>query len=229
MKRANFNPFRGGKILGKKQYLLADIIAHAAETFIDELLGEETDRIVLKEQADSTAEAFFDKRTENRTASAESAVSEAKTFVVLLHKWRFYKDGFSRACHQVHISKRTAENLMALLRFAEMNPRAFKQLARLGRTKLYHIAHLPEETILQLKLRKLKAMTDRELLEYLRKIAPVRKRKRIPGLRRRLLEALEIVENERLMLGLGRDEVALTMKKTQELFGKLKKVRDKAA
>lgn len=229
MKKAEFNPFRGGKILGKKQYLLADIIAHASETLIDLLQGEETDPFILKEQADSTAEGFHGKRAENRSASAQSALTEAELFIGLLHKWRFHRDGFARACRQLNISKRTAENLMALLRFAQINRSAFNHLAKLGRTKLYHIARIPEEDLQQLDADKLGEMSERDLLEYLRKIAPVRKRKRIPGLRRRLLEALEIVENEKLVLGLGRAELDVAVQRTQELFGKLKKLRDKAA
>jgi hypothetical protein len=229
MKRADFNPFRGGKILGKKQYLLADIVAHAGEKLIDLLQGEETDPIILKGQADVTAGEFHTERSKNRAASAKTALEEALLFVALLHKWRFHRDGLTRACRQLDISKRTAENLMALLRFAEINREAFDHLARLGRTKLYHIARIPEADLTRLKVKKLQKMTERELLEYLRKIAPVRQRKRVSGLRRRLVEAVEIAENERLILGYGKLELDRLVKKTQELFAKLKKARDKAA
>ena len=229
MKVAENNPFGDGTILGKKQYLLAALVAHAGKWLVNQLKGRETDPIVLKGQADATADNFHEERAKNRSASAQTALHEAEILVVLLHKWRFHKDGFSRACRQLHISKRTAENLMALLLFAEVNPPAFEHLSSLGRTKLYHIARLPQEDLERLNVRKLKKMTESQLLEYLREIAPVRKRKRIPGLRRRLLEALEIVENEKLVLGWGRAELDLLVNKTQELFGKLKKARDKAA
>jgi hypothetical protein len=48
-------------------------------------------------------------------------------------------------------------------------------------------------------------------------------------LRKRLVESVEIVENERLISGYGRPEISFAIQKTQELFRKLKKARDSTA
>lgn len=44
---------------------------------------------------------------------------------------------------QVHLSARTAANLLALSRFHASQPDSFKQLSRLGLDKLYRVAELP--------------------------------------------------------------------------------------
>ncbi len=229
MKRMKDNPFRDGKILGRRQYLLAGFLARAGEAFFDAVYGEETDPVKLAELDQANGDEFQEVRVKDRTASAESAVEQARLVSLLLCRYEGRKGGLEHVCRLLGISARTAENLVALGRLAAVNPRAFRRLARLGRTKLYHVARLPEEDLERLDVRKLQGMSEREMLAYLREVAPVRHRKRVSGLRRRLIESVEIVENERLMLAYGNAELDVVIEKTQELFGKLKKVRENAA
>jgi len=229
MKRAKDNPFRDGKILGRRQYLLADLVARAGEAFIDEVCGEETDPVKLRALDQGNCDSFQECRIKDRTDSAECAVEQARVVSLLLCRYEGRKGGRQHVCKLLGISERTVENLVAVGRLAAVNSAAFRRLARLGRTKLYHVARLPEETLLELDVRKLQRMSEREMLAYLREVAPVRHRKRISGLRRRVMESVEIVDNERLMLAYGKAELDLVIGKAQELFAKLKKVRENAA
>ncbi len=229
MKRAKENPLRGGKILGKRQYLLAGLVARAGDAIIDAVHGEETDPARLAEFDRENGDEFQECRIKDRTSSAESAVEQARLVSILLCRHEGRRGGLQHVCKLLGISERTVENLVALGRLAAVNPTAFRRLARLGRTKLYHVARLPEETLQMLDVPKLQRMTEREMLAYLREVAPVRHRKRVSGLRKRLIESVEIVENERLMLAYGKAELDVVIEKTQELFGKLKKVRENAA
>jgi hypothetical protein len=191
--------------------------------------GEETDPVKLAALDQANCDSFQESRIKDRTDSAESAVAQARIVSLLLCRYEGRKGGLQHVCQVLGISERTVENLVAVGRLALVNSAAFRRLARLGRTKLYHVARLPEKTLLRLDVRKLQRMSEREMLAYLREVAPVRHRKRISGLRRRLMESVEIVENERLMLAYGKTELDVVIGKTQELFGKLKKARENAA
>jgi hypothetical protein len=166
-------------------------------------------------------------RTKDRAASARAAVREAKQLVHLASLTG--KANWEEGCRVAGISRRTADNLLALLVFSERHPKLFKTFACLGRTKLYAIARLPKDLLDTLdpesevsvgdaELR-LKDLSDRELLAFLREVWPVEVRKRMPTpLRKHVLACREILATPSRVSQIGLGELKTVARETQELF-----------
>ncbi len=173
------------------------------------------------------------KRTKDRSASARAAVREAKELAHLatLTGTANWEEG----CRIAGVSRRTADNLLALLVFSERHPKLFKLFACLGRTKLYAIARLPKELLDSMSpememsagddVVRLKDLSDREILAYLREVWPVEVRKRTPTpLRKHVLACRQILATPSRASQLGLRELKVVARETQELFRDLQDV-----
>jgi hypothetical protein len=203
--------------------------------FVDTVRAVIHDPEAREQAAHKQACAVHKTRQKDRTASAYAAVREAKELLKLaVLRW---KCDWKRACTMAHLSERTADNLLVLLAFyqQEKDPNTddglFGLFAKLGRTKLYHIARLPRALLKTLtpetpvtvgtKTVPLAYLSDRELLAFLRTLAPVPRRKQISGLRKNLAKCLAFVDDDAKMAAITANERALVRAKTQELFRKV--------
>ncbi len=239
MKLAKDNPLRGGRIWGKRPGGPPGLLVEVLEWVIDETTGDETDPRKIEKNRERTKAGFRVARRKSRAASTNGAVEEATTLMRHYRHWRHEKGGWPRACASLGISVRTGENLVALLDFWKKHRRLFQHYAPLGRTKIYHLARLPERALRELKPSrvvtvgdrtcKLSELTDRELLACLRRVAPVKQRKRRSKLRHHLLKSLEIARDNRLIGAYTKPQLESAVETTQELFTKLKKAAENAA
>lgn len=227
------NPFRGGKFLGKRIPLLAGLLCLAFEKLIDYVEPPE-DEGVERGKTARDAMKFRKRRRKSRSASAYEALEEAKRLVKVYRDARYGTDPqkWAEACRECEVSVRTAENLLMLARLWAGWPELFRVFSCLGRTKLYHIARLPAVVLESMRPRmkveveegrtvELREMTDREMLRWLRKVAPVAQRKRVTGLRGMVTRCLEMATKEGTLESMGRVPLRETARKTQELFGVL--------
>jgi hypothetical protein len=169
-------------------------------------------------------------RCEDRSASAYAAVKEAEALTALacLTGTANWEEG----CRIAGVGTRTADNLMALLLFSWRHPDLFKTFACLGRTKLYAIARLPLELLssmdpeMAVNLDKegrttvrLRDLSDREMLAYLREVWPVNRRKRVASsLRKHVLAGRAILSSPARAGKIRLEELKAAARETQELF-----------
>jgi hypothetical protein len=239
MKRAKDNPLRGGRIWGKKLGGPHGLLLQVLEWVIDVTTGEETDPRKIERNRESTGTGFHEARRKSRAASAKGAVEEARKLMHHYNNWKGERRGWQRACASVGISVRTGENLVVLLDFWKNHRKLFDHYAPLGRTKIYHLARLPENVLKELspsrvvtvgeRKCRVDKLTDRELIAHLRTVAPVSQRKRRSKLRHHLLKSLEIAGDTRLIGAYSRPQLESAVETTQELFAKLKKAAENAA
>jgi len=239
MKRVRDNPLRGGRIWGKRLGGPHGLLLQVLGWVIDVTMGEETDPRKIERNRESTGTGFHQARRKSRAASTKGAVEEAKNLVRHYNNWKHERRGWERACASVGISVRTGENLVVLLDFWKNHRKLFDHYAPLGRTKIYHLARLPENVLKEMgpsrvvtvgeRTCRIDKLTDRELIAHLRTVAPVKQRKRRSQLRHHLVKSLEIVGNARLIGAYSRPQLESAVETTQELFTKLKKAAEKAS
>jgi hypothetical protein len=235
-RKAARNPFRGGRFHGKRLPPVAERLGGTLPLLVDPA--------AVPDEAQLTRDinGFLALRVKDRSKSAFEALEEAKRLVKVFHGVDFGTDPerWVEACRRCRVSVRTAENLLMLARLGVEFPAVFAMFARLGRTKLYHIARLPAETLEGMSptqavtladgtRRTLRELSEKELLAWLRDVAPVAKRKRISGLRRLVVRCLAIASSGDRLDRMEPTEVKEIARKTQELFGLLSRAVRKPA
>jgi hypothetical protein len=119
----------------------------------------------------------------------------------ILHKGRLVlemrllhgKCAWEGVLRELHISRRTAGNYMALYLFSANHPDLYERFRRLGPTKLYRLARIAPDRLKHVTLEtpvstkdgtvSLGAATDRQLESFLREMFPARRRTRAEKVR----------------------------------------------
>jgi hypothetical protein len=229
-----------GRLHGKNFPVAIQAAGEIAGAFVEKVRRIIHDSDKREEATHRQACVVHKMRVEDRTESTYKAVAEAKELVKLaVLQW---KGDWKRACAMSHMSERTAQNLLVLLAFYQKyhDPKSnplipdpeddglFGVFAKLGRTKLYQIARLPDKKLRELdpemtvtvgvKTVPLKFLSDRELLAYLRTELPVNERKRISGLRQLVTKCVLIVDNPSKISKIGAPDLREVRDQAQEIF-----------
>ncbi len=147
-----------------------------------------------------------------------------------------YRKAHGRGCYQpflrdISVSPRTANNLICLAFFRWRAPRLFERLSCLGPTKLYRLAVLDDsrnggldpDGIVTFDGRqiRLRYLTDRELILYLRARFPVASRPRWPRVRQATLNVRTMLENFPTTEVVEQDELLLIRDAAQAVVNRL--------
>jgi hypothetical protein len=238
MGRRRENFFRNGKVVGLKTRPLGPgaVISKVGEVISDkrnEKLDERDRKEAIKraERVEKATEELRVLRETGQSLVAMQAVKEAEKLHEIAEDTGEHGKEWREACRRAGIHPRTAENLLHLWTFYDEDKRTFEALASLGRTKLYQIARLEKEQRPTLRPKMIvevdgqkkavEDMTCAELTQHLRVVCPVGKRKRRTGLRKRVMESMDIARDARKMATYSRFELEFVTKKMQILLGKL--------
>lgn len=156
-------------------------------------------------------------RHQRRIRASEEAASDGQTLLQL--RALAGPGRWSAVLADVGISRRTAQNLIALALFARKSPELFGKLKILGPTKLYRLARLnpgaldglhPDSDVdVDRGSVKLRNLTDRELEAFLKKRFPEAKKPAWPEVRSALLKIQRSLREPRALDGAAQIDMEL--------------------
>lgn len=213
--KAELKDMELGRLFGRKMPFLPRVMMK----FVAMAVRETKERLNRAERREDIwrghARKVKKKRDADYTRSAEAAVEEAKELV-----YTYVSAGepnWPEACREMEMHERTAQNMMALLALQTQFPEVFKLFAKLGRSKLYMLARMPEEVLKELKPDQEVEIGDRtvtladlsakELKWYLKQRCPRASGKRVSALKRHIEKCAEIVDRPVKNLRMERGEL----------------------
>jgi hypothetical protein len=172
----------------------------ATEKFVQKL----EDRIADPTNAiENGIDDWTSRQQKRRIREADEAVEDGLE-IIRLRKLNGAK-GWPLILKRLRISRRSAENRMALALFATQYPELYERFKSLGPTKLYRLAvihpshlrflHLEDEVETERGKVLLRQLRDVELIDYLRRLVPIEQRSLARRLRSRAAQLARMVNS----------------------------------
>jgi hypothetical protein len=198
MVRHNYNQMARA-ILGHRLDIRIDLLTRTADAIQGAISDWLNNPKAVERELDERATAFLERRRELNRLLTERAADDGEELAEQRSRLGT-RTGWYALLRKQRISPRTAQNRIALHVFRDRLPHLFKRFAALGVTRCTRLAtleprHLEKiqlDTMVQVGDRKIPVehLSDDQLLDYLRTVAPPKERPR----RKRLDSALRTAE-----------------------------------